>query len=150
MGYYFENWVIILKIRQFFWKSDKNLKIEIFLKIKQKFENQAKIWKSGKNLKIVQKFENRAKFWKSGNSENFEARVISRQKLVPQIRASFTKWRARIISSHKFSGTNDARGQMTRAREMRVDTRCLPEAVTRPERPKGAKDEFKQAQRAAN
>ena len=36
--------------------------------------------------------------------------------------------RAQIVA-YKFSGTNDARGQMTRAREMRVDTRCLPGAI---------------------
>ena len=38
----------------------------------------------------------------------------------------------KIIGSGRVSGTRqalDARGQMTRAREMRVDTRCLPEAV---------------------
>ena len=35
--------------------------------------------------------------------------------------------RAQIVA-YEFSGTNDARGQMTRAREMRVDMRCLPGA----------------------
>ena len=80
------------------------------LKIGQNFENRVKFWKLGKILKIGQNFENRAKFWKSGN---FEARVISRQKLVPQISALFTKWRARGISSHKFSGTSARHFQMT-------------------------------------
>ena len=76
MGYYFENWVIILKIGlnflkmgQTFWKNYQNFenwakfwKLGNILKIRQHFENQAIL------LKIGQKFENREKIWKSGKN----------------------------------------------------------------------------------
>ena len=59
-----------------------------------------------------------SKFSKLPDFQNFAWFSKFSPILVPQIRASFTKWRARGISSHKFSGTNDARGQMTRARQI--------------------------------
>ena len=100
MDYYFENWVIILKIGlnflkmgQTFWKNYQNFenwakfenptkiwKSGKIFKIGQKFENRAKIWKSGKYLKIGQKFENWEKVWKLGKilkiGQNFENRAI--------------------------------------------------------------------------
>ena len=82
------------------------------------------------------------------NFENFEARVFSHKKLVPQIRASFThharasyrhnffsgqyKWRAANARA-SFPIKNWSRKSarllpITRTRQVRVDTRLLPEA----------------------
>ena len=94
----------------------------------------AEFWKSGKILKIGQNFENQAKFWKSGKI--FEKSGKISKNLMRVKCASY---------SQLFPGTstNDARAsnpaknwshksarhlQKTRARNLRGDTRGLPEA----------------------
>ena len=100
----------------------------------------------GQNFKNVSKFGKFVNILKMG--QNFEARVISPTKLFPQIRASFTNdarasFPLKKSRDIRASFSNDARAsfpaqncsrksarhlQMTRAREMRVDTRDLPGA----------------------
>ena len=52
MGYYFENWVIILKIGSIFLKMGQHFEDGSILKMGRNFENQAEFLKSGEILKV--------------------------------------------------------------------------------------------------
>ena len=101
----------------------------------QNLENCVKFWKLGKMLKIRQNLKNWAKFWKSGKIFEKPGKI---SKILMRVKcASY---------SQLFPGTstNDARAsnpaknwshksarhlQKTRARNLRGDTRGLPEAI---------------------
>ena len=84
----------------------------------------AKILKVGQNfesvLKIGQSFENGQNFWNSPKKFKFGNDLEIRQNFENMGRARF--------SFHKFSGTSARHFQMTRERQLRIDTR-IPEAI---------------------
>ena len=113
-----------------FWKWGK------ILKMGQNFENWVKFWKLGKMLKIGQNLKNRAKFWKSGKI--FEkpgkiSKILMRVKCASysQLLAGTSTNDARASNPAKNWSHKSARHlQKTRARNLRGDTRGLPEAFS--------------------
>ena len=126
-GQNFENWAKFWKLGKI-WKNGQNFengakfrKLCKILKIGQNVENQAKLKRSGKILKIWQNL------WKTGqNFKNFDARQM---RVISQLLAGTSTNDARASNPAKNWSHKSARHlQKTRARNLRGDTRGLPEA----------------------